>query len=39
MCITSPNDHKSRLQHLFETHPPLAQRIAVLEGMAQAHTV
>ena len=40
MCIDDPRQHRqSRFHRLFDTHPPLAQRIAVLQGIAQGHTV
>ncbi len=40
MCIDDPlQHHESRVHRLFDTHPPLAERIAVLEQMAQGSSV
>jgi heat shock protein HtpX len=40
MCIDDPlQHHASRFHHLFDTHPPLSERIAVLERIAQGETV
>jgi heat shock protein HtpX len=40
MCIDDPlQHHESRVHRLFDTHPPLADRIATLERMAQGSTV
>ena len=40
MCIDDPlQHHESRVHRLFDTHPPLAERIAVLERMAQGTSV
>lgn len=39
MCIDNPLRHRETgLARLFDTHPPLAERIAVLERIAQAQT-
>jgi len=36
MCIDDPlQHHESWFHHLFDTHPPIAERIAVLERIAQ----
>ena len=36
MCIDDPlQHHESWFHHLFDTHPPLAERIAVLEKIAE----
>jgi heat shock protein HtpX len=35
MCIDNPNEHHgSFFNHLFDTHPPIAERIAALEKIA-----
>jgi len=35
MCIDDPlQHHESWFHHLFDTHPPLEERIAVLERIA-----
>ncbi len=40
MCIDDPlQHHESRIHRLFDTHPPLAERIATLERMAQGSSV
>jgi heat shock protein HtpX len=40
MCIDNPlQHHEGRLHHLFDTHPPLADRIATLERTAQGLSV
>lgn len=40
MCIDDPlQHHESRIHRLFDTHPPIAERIAALERMAQGSTV
>lgn len=40
MCIDDPlQHHRGSVHRLFDTHPPIAERIAVLEGVAQGLTV
>jgi heat shock protein HtpX len=40
MCIDDPlQHHESRMHHLFDTHPPLEQRIATLEAIAEGRSV
>jgi heat shock protein HtpX len=40
MCIDDPlQHHETWFHHLFDTHPPLPQRIAVLEGIAEGRSV
>lgn len=40
MAIDDPlQHHPSRMHRLFDTHPPLAERIAVLERMEQGLSV
>ena len=40
MCIDDPlQHHESWFHHLFDTHPPIAERIAVLERIAQGTAV
>jgi heat shock protein HtpX len=35
MCIDDPlQHHPQRFHHLFDTHPPLAERIAILQKIA-----
>jgi len=35
LCIDNPTDHHgSFFNHLFETHPPIEERIAALEKIA-----
>jgi len=37
MCIDDPlQHHEGRFHHLFDTHPPIAERIAVLEQLSYA---
>jgi heat shock protein HtpX len=39
MCIDDPlQHHESWIHHLFDTHPPIAERIAALERIAQGQT-
>jgi heat shock protein HtpX len=38
MCIDDPLQHHEGFMHrLFDTHPPIAERIAVLQRIAQGH--
>lgn len=40
MCIDDPlQHHEGRVHKLFDTHPPIAERIAILERMAQGLSV
>ena len=39
MCIADPLRHHGGLHHLFDTHPPLQDRIAALERTAQGLAV
>ena len=40
MCIDDPlQHHESWFHHLFDTHPPIAERITVLEQIASGSTV
>jgi heat shock protein HtpX len=37
MCIDDPlQHHEGRFHHLFDTHPPIAERIAALEQLSYA---
>ena len=39
MCIDDPlQHHASWLHHLFDTHPPIEERIAILQRIAQGAT-
>jgi heat shock protein HtpX len=39
MCIDDPlQHHESWFHHLFDTHPPIDERIAILEGIAHGST-
>jgi heat shock protein HtpX len=39
MCIDDPlQHHQSFFHHLFDTHPPIAERIAILERIEQGHS-
>jgi Zn-dependent protease with chaperone function len=39
MCIDDPLQHHEGLPHrLFDTHPPLEERIAILQKIAQGQT-
>jgi heat shock protein HtpX len=39
MCIDDPlQHHESWVHHLFDTHPPIAERIAALERISQGQT-
>jgi heat shock protein HtpX len=39
MCIDDPLQHHSQwYHHLFDTHPPIEERIAILEKIAQGQT-
>ena len=40
MCIDDPLQHHETWMHrLYDTHPPIEERIAVLEKMASGQTV
>ena len=40
MCIDDPlQHHESWINHLFDTHPPISERIAILEQLLQGQTV
>jgi heat shock protein HtpX len=40
MCIDDPlQHHESWIHHLYDTHPPISERIAVLEQLLQGQTV
>jgi heat shock protein HtpX len=40
MCIDDPlQHHESWFHHLFDSHPPLSERIAILEGIASGKSV
>jgi heat shock protein HtpX len=40
MCIDDPlQHHSSWYHHLFDTHPPISERIAILEGIAHIQPV
>lgn len=40
MCIDDPLQHHERwFHHLFDTHPPISERIAILERIAQGSVV
>jgi heat shock protein HtpX len=40
MCIDDPLQHHAGwYHHLFDTHPPITERIAALERISQAQTV
>ena len=40
MCIDDPlQHHETWMHHLYDTHPPIEERIAVLEKMASGQTV
>src|SRR6266567_1442870 len=40
MCIDDPlQHHESWFHHLFDTHPPIEERIAILERIEQGHPV
>jgi heat shock protein HtpX len=40
MCIDDPlQHHESWFHHLFETHPPIAERIAILQQIAEGQRV
>jgi len=40
MCIDDPlQHHEGWWHHLFDSHPPIAERIAVLQGIERSHPV
>jgi heat shock protein HtpX len=40
MCIDDPlQHHESRIHHLFDTHPPIAERIAILERIENGQSL
>jgi heat shock protein HtpX len=40
MCIDDPLQHHEKwIHHLFDTHPPIAERIAVLQQISVGSTV
>ena len=40
MCIDDPlQHHRSRIHHLYDTHPPIEERIAELENLVSANSI